>query len=102
MKTYNELNEHEKRQAVKKQLKILTLLLIDGTSKLDDKTKQARIDFIVQNSTHLLVATKKIMNSFLGKELYNMAKIAAEEATYNDLGMQITTGSLTEEFVLFI
>lgn len=101
MKLWDDLSEHEKKQAVKRNLKNITLSLIDGVTQLEDKKRQALLDCILETSTSLEGAVKTVMGSALGKELYSLAKAAAEGGTYNEMGMQVLTEG-EENFPLFI
>jgi len=101
MKKWNDLTSDQQIQAVKRNLKNAVLNLIDGNLKLDGK-RQAVLDSMVEHSTSIESATKRIMLSPIGKELRSMATIASEDAIYNEFGMQITEDSFDENFPMFV
>lgn len=101
MMTWNDLTKDQQTQAIKRNLKNLSLLLIDGVLKLD-APRQAKLDEIVEHSGNLEVAVKRIFDSALGKELYTMAVTASEDAMYNSQGMQMTVDNFEENFPLFV
>lgn len=101
MKTWADLSEHEKKQAVRRNLKSTVLLLIDGILTLEGK-EQVLLDSLIERSKSVEGAVMMIMQSPLGQKLYKGAVVASEEASYNDLGMQVTVNNIEEKFPLFI
>lgn len=101
MKSWTDLDKGMQHMAVTRNFKNITQLVIEGVLKLDGK-RQAQVDALVEQSSSIEMAMKLVMKSPVGKELWVMAKTAAEDAHYNDFGMQITQDNFEENFPLFV